>query len=239
MHKKISVILPTLNEKDNILDIIDAVHQQVSQYTHKIIVIDDNSTDGTYDILSCLQLPYLFAIKREGARGLAASIRYGIEHASGGDILVVMDSDFNHQPKYIPIMLDALRYYDVAVCSRFLYGGGMDGNSFHYFCSKVFNTFVCMATKSKITDNLFGFFAIKKNILERCPYDDIFFGWGDYYIRLLFYLQKQGASIIQIPAVSGIRRYGESKRRNLSVFIKYSFEVFKLMYKSKVKSDVV
>ena len=109
MLDKISVILPTYNEKDNIMPLIMAVHKELLSYEHEIIVVDDNSSDGTYRTVSNAKLPFVKAILREHDRSLAKSIRCGLENASG-KVFVVMDSDFNHQPKYLPFMVDSTRY---------------------------------------------------------------------------------------------------------------------------------
>ncbi|MFC1815192.1 glycosyltransferase, partial [Thermodesulfobacteriota bacterium] len=122
---KISIILPTYNEKGNILLLIDAIHAELYDYNHEIIVVDDNSPDGTYQAVLGLNHPNVKTILRTENRGFANSIRCGIENAVG-DIFVIMDSDFNHRPEYLPFMIQSLSHYDCVSASRFLYGGKMD-----------------------------------------------------------------------------------------------------------------
>jgi len=229
INGKISVILPTYNEKDNILSLIEAIHAELINYEHKILVIDDNSPDGTYQIVLNYNFPYVKTILRTEKRGLANSIRFGLENAKG-NIFVVMDSDFNHQPKYLPAMIESLSYYDCVSASRFLYGGKMNSRPRHIL-SWLFNIFVRLMTGGQITDNLYGFWAIKRNIIEKCNYDNIFWGYGDYFIRMLYYLQKLNVNILQIPAVNGERKSGKQNNKFLQVFWQYFTEVIKLATK--------
>lgn len=235
MKEKISVVLPTYNERDNIEPLIEAIHTSISNFDHEILVVDDNSPDGTYQLIASLEYPYVKPILRTVNRGLASSIRYGLEHAEG-NIFVIMDSDFNHQPKYLPFMLQALSYYDCVSASRFLYGGKMDSRLRHLL-SWTFNIFVRLMTGGLITDNLYGFLAIKRTALEQCNFNDIFWGYGDYCIRLLYYLQKRETSILQIPAVNGRRRQGEGNSRFFQVFWQYFKEVLKLAYKVRIREN--
>ena len=238
IHKdeRISVILPTYNEKGNILSLVDAIHTELRDYDHEILVVDDNSPDGTYQAVVGLHYPYVRAILRTENRGLANSIRCGLENATG-TVLVIMDSDFNHQPQYLPIMIDALSHYSCVSASRFLYGGAMDSRVRHIL-SWVFNIFVRVMTGGQITDSLYGFVAIRKGVLERCNYDDIFWGYGDYCIRLMYHLQRDRVNILQIPAVNGRRRAGDAKSRLWSLFWQYFKEVIKLTYKVRIKDNV-
>jgi len=233
---KISVILPTYNERDNILSLIDAIHSVLSDFHHEILVVDDNSSDGTYQAVVDSKYHFVKAILRIQNRGLGNSIRCGLEHTDGR-ICIIMDSDFNHQPKYLPFMIHALSYYDCVSGSRFLYGGKMD-NRMRHILSWIFNIFVRLMTGGLITDNLYGFLAIKRNVIERCKYDDIFWGYGDYCIRLLYYLQENNVHILQFPVVNGRRRRGEGNSEFFQVFWQYFREVLKLAYKVKIKDHV-
>jgi len=234
-NDKISVILPTFNEQDNIVFLVKAVHKKLEAYEHEILIIDDNSPDGTYQAVINENFPYVRAVLREKDPGLANSIRCGLEKA-GGNIIVFMDSDFNHQPKYLPFMIQALSHYDCVSASRFLYGGMMDSRLRHIL-SWLFNVFVRMMTGGLITDSLYGYMAIRKEMLDKLNYDDIFWGYGDYCIRLMLYLQRLNATILQIPAVNGKRRGGVGNSRFFKVFRQYFTEVVKLTYKVRIKGN--
>lgn len=224
----VSVILPAYNEWKNLQKIVVEIHEVLRDYEHEVVVVDDNSPDGSFEKLNQMNLPYLVTPRRTGPRGFAASILDGIV-ASKGDTVVVMDSDFNHQPQYLPFMIDNLKYYPCVVGSRFLYGGYMDGR-FRHVSSWMFNIFTRVATGGFINDNLYGFVAIRRDILNRCRFEDIFWGYGDYCVRLMYSLQKMNVSILQFPAVNGRRLFGNANSRMVRVFFKYTIAVLKLAW---------
>jgi dolichol-phosphate mannosyltransferase len=206
-------------------------------WKHEIIVVDDNSPDGTYDLVKNSQKEYLIAHKRMHDPSLAKSIRFGIEQ-SKGDYIVIMDSDFNHQPKELPVMLANLEYFDCVSGSRFVYGGKME-NRFRHLASWFFNIFVRVTTQKHVTDNLYGFIAISRSKLYGLNFDDIFWGYGDYCIRLMYYLQRHGASILQVPSVLGQRLGGQGNSALVKTFAKYLRETVKLAIKNVRKKDRV
>jgi dolichol-phosphate mannosyltransferase len=230
----ITVILPTYNEKGNVIPLIGEIHKNLNSYNHEIVVVDDNSPDDTFKEVQDLNFPFVRPILRTENRGLANSIRCGLENAHG-DICVVMDSDFNHKPEYLPFMVDSLKYYDFVSASRFLYGGSMDSRIRHIL-SWLFNIFVRLTTGGKINDNLYGYFAVKKEIIEKLDYDKVFWGYGDYYIRLLYFLQKNRANILQFPAVNGRRLSGVGQSKFIGVFWQYFRETIKLALKGRMRN---
>ena len=224
----VSVILPCYNEKENILALIDAIHAELSDLSHEIVVVDDNSPDGTFKLVENAGLGYVKAFKRVASPSLAESIRYGIDEAKG-DVIVVMDSDFNHKPEYLNILIDNLKYYDCVSVSRFVYGGDMK-NRFRHLSSWVFNIVTRILTKTFVTDSLFGYFAIRREELFKVDFDKVFWGYGDYCIRLMFYLQRNRASILQIPGVLGARLGGQGNSQLMKTLLQYASEVLKLVF---------
>lgn len=236
MNKKmISIILPAYNERENVIPLSKEIHEILENNQHEIIIVDDNSPDGTYQALIELNKPYILPILRTEDRGFAKSIRCGIENAKG-DIIIIMDSDFNHQPQYLPFMLDSLNYYDCVSASRFLYGGKM-GHRGRHLLSWLFNVFVRIMTRGKITDSLYGYFAIKTIFLKDLKFDEIFYGYGEYCIRLFYYFQKKELKVLQFPAINGERKNGEGNSKFLNVFKKYFFATIKLAMKERLKSN--
>lgn len=229
----VSVILPTFNEKGSIGQLIDEIHE-VLEINHEIVVVDDNSPDGTYEHVLGLSStrPYLRALKRTQDPSLAKSIRHGLDHARG-DAMVIMDSDFNHQPFYLPFMVSSLRYYECVSGSRFLYGGSMNHKTRH-FLSWLFNVFTRFMTGGNVTDSLYGFLAIRRSALKKCDFDKIFWGYGDYCIRLLFYLQRLNIDVLQFPALNGSRIYGTGNSRFFQVFRIYFMAVLHLTYQERL-----
>jgi len=215
----ISVILPCYNEKENISALVLEINKILESDSHEIIIVDDNSPDGTYAYARALNLPFLKVLLNKGNASLGSSILVGIKQASG-EHLIIMDSDFNHRPEDIPIFLANLKYFDCVSASRFVYGGRM-GSKLRYLCSWIFNIFSRIITRTMVTDSLFGFIAVRKEILSQLPLESIFYGYGDYCIRLMYYLQKNSYSILQIPGILGSRRAGKGNTKLIRTFVKY------------------
>jgi len=230
----ISVVLPCFNEKGNIIPLIHEINATLYNQPHEIIVVDDNSPDGTYQAVVDLDLPNVYVILRTTDPSLAKSIRAGIEE-SKGNIIVIMDSDFNHEPHYLPVMISNCQFYDVVSGSRFVYGGSM-GSKFRHISSWIFNIFVRILTKKLITDSLFGFIAIRREALERVNFDAVFWGYGDYCIRLMYYLQEKSCTVLQIPVVLGQRKYGEGNKKLVKMLFKYLKATLHLAFISKQDS---
>ena len=125
-------------------------------------------------------------------------------------------------------MIKNLEYYDCVSASRFLYGGNMN-NRLRHLASWTFNVFVRVVTRKAITDSLYGYFAIRKEMIEKLSYDSIFWGYGDYCIRFMYYLQKEDACILQIPAVNGERLKGKGNSRFIKTFLQYTVETVRLV----------
>ena len=228
---KVSVILPTYNEAGNIVRLIAEIKANIpSTWSREIIVVDDNSGDGTFDIVrqTCGADDEVKAILRTTDRGLGKSVRAGIEAATG-DYLLVMDTDFTHRPDEIPGMLHVVQIADLVNGSRFCPGGNM-ADSRHYIASFVYNLLVRLIIRTQIQDNLGGFWVADAGLIRRLPFNDIFFGYGDYYIRLLHFAQKSGMKVIELPSQYGARVSGTSKSNFAKLLFQYSAMVLKLAW---------
>jgi len=230
---KLSIILPTYNERDSILLLIKEILMILGQesYEYEIVIVDDNSPDGTYDhvLSNFANNPKIRPLLRKNEKGLATAILHGIEN-SHGDRIVVMDTDFNHPPKLIPLLLKITDFFDIASGSRYVIGGGMELSRLRYFGSKLFNKFIHYTLWVKTTDNLSGFFAFKKEILNNVDLESIFYGYGDYYIRFLYIMQKQKKFILEVPVVYEDRKGGLSKTNFKNEIIRYIKTVLKIRF---------
>jgi dolichol-phosphate mannosyltransferase len=226
---KVSVIIPTFNESESIHLVVRAISSALSEFKHEIIVVDDDSKDGTLEVVLGEKIPEVRCIRRTSDKGFAKSIRRGIEEAVGS-VIVIMDSDFNHDPQLLPFMIRNLDYFDCVSASRFLYGG-RGANPSRHLLSWAYNIFLRLLIDGRITDNLFGFFAIRAESIKSLDYDKIFWGFGDYAIRFLYYLQKADFSILQFPAVLQPRVGGQGNRRIVSTFFQYTIASLKLVFK--------
>ena len=233
----VSVILPTYNESGNIGDLIDSI-EAVSlpkSWDTEIVVVDDNSPDGTAEVVRNCQIQMMakkasgefsgpcFDIKllvRTEEHGLATAIKYGILNSTG-EVIVVMATDVNHDPRMIPQMVKFLEFYDMVTGSRFVMGGGMEDRG-RYFISLLYNLFVRMLLRSQVQDNLSGFFAIRREKLAALNLDAIFLGYGEYFIRLLYSARRRKYRMLEVPVFYILRRHGQSKSRFLSMLRDYT-----------------
>jgi len=227
-----SIILPTYKEKGNIVELINTIINvlQNEEVEFEIVVVDDNSPDGTAEVVrrefDTDQRVRLFV--RNDERGLATAIRYGIER-SKGDTVVVMDTDFNHDPQMIPQMIDLLRYYDMVIGSRFVLGGGME-DRFRYYCSALYTIWLRFFLGIHIKDKLSGYFSIRREALNRLDMDYIFHGYGDYFMRLLLKAQKKGYRMIEVPTFYRLRKAGHSKTNFIEVLYKYTLSAIEIFF---------
>jgi dolichol-phosphate mannosyltransferase len=230
MH--VSVILPTYNEKGNIIGLIDVLLEHLSpmKIDKEIIVVDDNSPDGTGSLVRdrYRENADVKVFVRTEEKGLATAIRYGIEK-SRGDIIAVMDTDFNHDPRMLPRMIKFLEYYDIVVGSRFTSGGGMYDN-FRYLGSYFFNFLIRIVLLTRLQDNLSGFFTVRREFLFSMDFDKIFFGYGDYFFRLLYHARLLNVKILDIPVVYQKRKSGQRKRGMFSILIQYTVALIKTRF---------
>jgi dolichol-phosphate mannosyltransferase len=221
---KTSIILPTYNEKGNIAELINTICSVLEndEFQFEILVVDDDSPDGTADLVSKSfshdRRVRLFLRKAE--RGLATAIKFGILHSTG-DIIVVMDTDFNHDPRMLPQLIGLLRYYDMIIGSRFVLGGGMQ-DKMRYYLSEIYTIWLRFFLGIHIKDKLSGFFSIRKSKLSEIDIDSVFKGYGDFFIRLLLKAQNNGYRMLEVPTFYQLRNTGESKTNFLSVFMKYT-----------------
>ena len=211
--------MPAFNERESIAPLVRAIQAALQELPYEILVVDDQSPDGTAQAVKDLKDPRVHAIVRSTEPGYAKSIRCGIENAAG-ELLIIMDSDFNHDPNCIPLMVQKLAEFDCVSGSRFLAGGRMIP-AWRGVASRLFNAFVRGMTGGKMTDNLFGFFGLRREVLQHCSFDEIFSGFGDYGMRLLFMLQKHKARIFEFPAICGKRLAGHGNRCLFQTFRLY------------------
>jgi dolichol-phosphate mannosyltransferase len=230
---KTSIILPTYKERDNIVELVQAIHRHLEPdgFNYEVVIVDDDSPDGTADVVRAAfgSDPRVKLHVRTQERGLATALRYGAEH-SEGEVLVFMDTDFNHDPAMIPQLVKFLEYYDVVIGSRFVMRGGME-DGVRYIFSFIYNLGLRFLFGTRVWDNLSGFFAIYRDKLLELDLDQIFYGYGDYFIRLLMVGWRRGWRLLEIPVFYRLRMRGHSKTQFLSIFTLYTSAILKLWLK--------
>jgi dolichol-phosphate mannosyltransferase len=227
--KSVSVILPTYNESGGIVELVQGVMQAIPVgWTYEILVVDDSSPDGTYEVVrkTFEGNPNVVPVLRTTNRGFAKSIRAGIEMAHG-ERIVVMDSDHTHDPAEIPRLIHVGEIYDLVSGSRFCAGGRMVDTA-HYVISMLYNWLLRLLIRTQVQDNLGGYYTARRRALLRLPLDEIFFGYGDYYFRLLHFVQKAGMSIVEVPAEYLLRKQGQSKSNWARMIVTYTSGAIRL-----------
>ena len=210
------VIIPTYNEKENIADIVAAIFS-LEQHFH-VLVIDDNSPDGTARIVKDLQSSYpnqLFIEERKGKQGLGTAYIYGFRWAlaRGYTYIFEMDADFSHNPKDLDNLYDAcLHGADVAVGSRYVKGGGnVNWPRNRIVLSKGASFYTQLITRLPVKDPTAGFVCYKREVLEAINLNEIKFIGYAFQIEMKFAAWKLGFAIKEVPIIFRDRTYGTSK----------------------------
>jgi len=213
---KISVILPTYNERENIVPLIESLSNvlQADGHEYQIVVVDDESPDGTAQAVGekFHQVDRVKLIRRNGQRGLGTAVRAGIE-ASSGEILVVMDADLSHDPRDVSQLVSGIGEFDLVNGSRYLDSGGFQSSAKARISSKAINWFLRLVLGLKTTDNTIGFLAVKRSLLSKLNLEGIFHGYGDFHFRLMYDASRNGASVCEVPVIHRLRRKGRAKTR--------------------------
>lgn len=223
-----SIILPSFKEVKNLNLLIDKIFSISKKF--EIIIVDDFSNDGTLEMLKDKKklfknIKYLIRYKN---KSLSRSIYEGILLTSKRNI-IVMDCDFNHNPKDI---LKLIKNFEKKKLD-FISGSRFKNVNLKKLKTRfIFSFFYCLILSKflgfKSTDSLSGFFIIKKNILQKMNLRKIFYGYGDYFFRLIYYINKKSKKLDEIQINYGNRIYGSSKTNFLGVFLKYTKEAIKL-----------
>lgn len=232
-----AVIIPMYNERENAAAIIDAV--MALEHAFDVLVIDDNSPDGTADIVRRKIEEYpgrVHLAERKGKLGLGtayiAGFKWCLEH--GYDYICEMDADFSHNP------LDLLKLYkatavdgaDVAIGSRYVTGVNvvnwpMGRVLMSYYASK----YVRLITRMPVHDTTAGFVCYRRRVLETLPLDEIKFKGYAFQIEMKFTAYKYGFRVVEVPIVFVNRVLGTSKMSS-GIFGEAVFGVIRLKWNS-------
>ena len=217
MKPKISVILATYNERENINDLISEIGYYISKYTREpieFILVDDDSPDKTWEVVQeCFKEDRrVKVIRRTEERGLASAIRRGIQE-SRGDIIVWLDCDFSMPPYKIPELINKIHQgYDICVGSKFIKGGkdvrGPVDAWTAVVLSGIMSNFIRYMLGFAFKDYTSGFVAARREV-----FNEIRFGgdYGEYFIEFIYKARKKEYKIIEIPYYCIPRRFGVSK----------------------------
>ena len=208
------VFIPTYNERENIENLINQILNL--NLDIGILVVDDNSPDGTGGILEqiCKTQPRLSVIHRfdKRSRGLAsiAGFKYAIKQ--NVDYIIEMDADFSHDPKYIPLFLKEIKDCDVIIGSRLVQGGGTIGRSyFRNTLSLLGRCCVRFILNLNISDSTSGFRCFRRSCLGSVNLDELISQGPSVIEEIIFYMKKKGFRMKEVPIIFRDRRGGQSK----------------------------
>ncbi len=212
----ISVIVPTFNERENIESLI---HQLLElPLGLKVIVVDDNSPDGTGEVAQALAEESggrVSVIHRPGKLGLGTAYVAGFHRAleRGDEYVVTMDADFSHNPRYIPAMLERARQgYDLVIGSRYVPGGGTRGcTTSRILLSWGANLFARTMLGLRARDATAGFRCYHRRVLESVGLDEIRSSGYSFLVEMLYRTQRRGWRVGEVPITFDNRRLGTSK----------------------------
>ena len=231
------IIIPTYNEKENISQIISEIFSLLPGVF--ILVVDDNSPDGTAEIVRDLKkkFPNISLLLRSKKEGLGkAYINAFQETLKDKDVkkIIMMDADFAHNPAYLPEMLKAAEDFNVVIGSRHIKGGGTEGwELWRRVLSKGANFYCRQFLRLPIHDYTSGFNVIDADFLRRIDFSKIDISGYAFLIELKYLLSKEGASLKEIPIVLKNRPAGESKISN-HIIREGVFAPWKMIFK-KIK----
>lgn len=233
---KILVIIPTYNEADNILKIIpEVLLNTTEEYDYNILVVDDNSPDGTAAMVESLNDRRVNVLKREKKLGLGTAYLAGFKYAikNNYDFVFEMDADFSHDPKYLNIFIEKLlEGYDLVIGSRYINGiSVLNWPLRRLIMSYMASVYTRMVTGLKVMDTTAGFMCYRVSTLKEINLEEVRSNGYSFQIEMKFKFYKKGFKIFEVPILFIDRREGESKMSRKVVYEAY-FMVWKLKLKS-------
>jgi dolichol-phosphate mannosyltransferase len=230
MNKDISLVIPTYKEKDNIEQLVTRLGKVLSGYNYEIVIMDDNSNDGTEELVKSLSAKYpVKIVVRRDKKGLASAVVDGFEHASN-DVIVVMDADLQHPPEVVPSLLKAIENgADIAIGSRYIQGGGCEGWSLlRRIMSRgaAFISHLFLPSTRKIKDPMSGFFVLRKDVVKDAKLNP-----SGFKILLEILMLGIWETTVEVPFMFVTRTRGESKL-NTKQQLDYLKHIYSLMQRT-------
>lgn len=227
MNETISLIIPTYNEKDNIVPLVERIDKALAGFKYEIILVDDNSQDGTIQAAEGLASRYpVRVIVRRGEKGLATAVVHGLKYAIYPAI-GVMDADLQHPPEVLPALVKALESgADMVVASRYIPGGGCPNWGLgRRIISRVALRIahLLLPATRPVKDPLTGFFMFRRDNIAQARLKPT-----GYKISLEVMLVGKFQNIVEVPYIFEDRSAGQSKLRPQQQ-IDYLRHLFSLM----------
>lgn len=208
----LSLILPTYNESENLPGLLEEIEEALGEIPFEIIVVDDDSPDRTWEVAELLSedRPYLRVLRRVHRRGLSSAVLDGFRLAHG-DVLVVMDSDGQHDPSLLPRLYATVRDGEgIAIGSRYVPGGSVEGWArARHWLSYIATGLAWLVTRTRVRDPMSGFFAFDRRLYLSVR--DVLRPQGFKILLEILAAIPPGTRVQEIPLVFRVRRKGESK----------------------------
>ena len=231
--RKALIIIPTYNESENIVKIIgEILSLNIADTSLDILVIDDNSVDGTSQLVKALNLPQVKVIDRERKLGLGTAYIRGFKYAieNNYDFVFEMDADFSHDPKALPGFINKMDKYDLVVGSRYVEGiAVVNWPLSRLMISMGAGYYTRFITSLPVKDVTAGFMCYKVSSLKQINLDSVKSNGYSFQIEMKYRMWKKGFKLIEIPIVFIDRRAGVSKMSRKIVY-EAAFMVWKLKY---------
>jgi len=214
----ISIVIPTYNERDNVVLLVRQIVKLLPDST--ILVVDDNSPDGTAEMLRNLKIPNLTVFVRS-ERGLGSALRYGIKKGleSGAEYVVTMDADLSHNPIYLPQMTKIAieADYDLVIGSRYVKGGGIENWPLRRrIISRSANYLFRLISRSPLNDNTSNYRVYSRKAGTLALNCETANGY-EFQICSVFKIVKSNLRTVEYPIVFKDRKVGKSKLRSLEI----------------------
>ncbi len=209
------VVIPTYNERENLPVVCKSVLQHTGSAVH-ILVVDDNSPDGTGELADALarEHPQIHVLHRQSKEGLGRAYVAGFQQAlqMGYALIAQMDADLSHDPRDLPRLIDQTGHADVVIGSRYVPGGDVsDWARWRYVLSRYANIYVEMVTGLPIIDATSGYRCWRREVLVAIDLDTVRSNGYAFQIEMAYRAYRLGFHVQEVPIVFTERRAGKSK----------------------------
>jgi dolichol-phosphate mannosyltransferase len=209
------LVLPTFNEAENLEPLVEAARAKLPP-SAQILVVDDSSPDGTGEIADRLATRHenVAVLHRPRKEGLGPAYVAGFRRAleGGAGFVLEMDSDFSHDPAYLPRLLEAAKRADVVLGSRYVAGGGVsDWGALRRAISRGGSTYARLVLGVDVHDLTGGFKCFRREVLEAIDLDAITTRGYAFQVELTYRAIRCGFKVVEVPILFRERRVGKSK----------------------------
>jgi dolichol-phosphate mannosyltransferase len=209
------LVLPTFNEAENLEPLVEAARSKLPP-SARVLIVDDSSPDGTGEIADRLAAQHenVAVLHRPRKEGLGPAYVAGFRRAleGGAGFVLEMDSDFSHDPAYLPRLLEAAKRADVVLGSRYVAGGGVsDWGALRRAISRGGSTYARLMLGVDVRDLTGGFKCFRREVLEAIDLDAITTRGYAFQVELTYRAIRCGFTVVEVPILFRERRVGNSK----------------------------